>query len=142
LFSEAHEYERQVYGSMRQDPSMFRHIRAVDKGNVPTPHSLQDRNAEEWFDREIARLRQSVEDEAQGQAVHERGAAARPRRAFRWRVAIPGRRGIAPGASRLPWGPISLLRQTQRFVRRRRFEIALYGLGIGISVVVAWLIAH
>jgi hypothetical protein len=124
---------------------MFRHIRVVEKRNVPSPHSLQERNPEEWLDREIARLRESVEDQAQGRAAHERGAAARPRRAFRLHGAIRERRRIAPGASRLPRGPISLLRQTRQFVRGHRFEIGLCALGIAIGLVVAWLsasIAH
>lgn len=34
-----------------------------------------------------------------------------------------------------------ILRQARWFVRRRRFEIVLYGLCIAIAVVAAWLIS-
>lgn len=108
---------------------------------MPPPHSLQGSEAEDRLDREIALLRQLVEDEAQGQDLPEEGAHAhsalqRPRIFAKRRKRAPN--WIAHRAL-LPPMRLVVLRARQ-LVRRHGPAIAVYGFGTGVALAAVWLV--
>jgi hypothetical protein len=92
------------------------------------PPSHSPREVEEWLDREIASLRQLVEGEAP--APSRVSTASRPRPYDH----------IPPPALRPPSDLVVVLRRARRFVGKRRLDIVLFGLSIGLALVVVWLV--
>jgi hypothetical protein len=128
---------RRSYGSMGPD-RMIRPVRIFEKAVLQSSHSPQERNGEEWLDREIASLRESVEPDAEGQTSNNRTYARSPaRRLLRFGAtrAAAGHRAL-----RLPMHHGGPLRRLRRAVGRRRFEIATYGISIALAVAAGWLI--
>lgn len=109
---------------------------------MPPSHSLQGSEIEDRLDREIASLRQLVENEARGQNVDEEGAhvqsASRPRILALLLPGSPDR--IARRALLPPMRFVIVLRRSRRFVRRYGSAMILYGLSIGVTLAVVWLV--
>lgn len=111
---------------------------------MPPSHSLQESEVEDRLDREIASLRQLVEDEAHGEDVHEEGAHAQsaswPFRIFAtMRKHSPDR--IAHRPLLPPMRLVVVLRACQ-LVRRHSSAIVFYGLSFGVALAVGWLVAQ
>jgi hypothetical protein len=102
-------------------------------------HSLHESDLEDWVDKEIASLRQSVEGEAPPQKGPDHDAHAESARR-RLHVIHPLGKGagdpIASGVHRPPTARLLGLGQAWRFVRRRRFDIVFYGLCIALTIAV------
>jgi hypothetical protein len=108
---------------------------------MPPSHSLQGSEIEDRLDREIASLRQLVENEARGQNVDEEAhvqSASRPRILALLRPGSPDR--IAQRALLPPMRFVIVLRRSRRFVRRYGSVMILYGLSIGVTLAVVWLV--
>jgi hypothetical protein len=94
-----------------------------------------DHETDDWVDREIASLRQSIEGEAARQEAGHRPQAERWRRGIR--VARPLPRGVSHAVTsavrQLPKA-VLLLRQAAGVVRRRRFDIIFCGLCIAVTI--------
>jgi hypothetical protein len=109
---------------------------------MPPSHSFQGSEVEDRLDREIALLRQLVEDEANGQDLPEEGAHAQsaswPFRIFAtMRKHSPDRiahRGLLP-----PMRLVVVLRPCQ-LVRRHSSAIALYGFCTSVALAAVWLV--
>lgn len=95
---------------------------------------------EDWLDRDIAALRQSVEREAVRQKRPTFSHATAPPR----RLHVI-RQPDEPKRSRMDWlllPPglvVSSLVRVRGFVRRRRFDIVVYGLCVGVTIGVVLL---
>jgi hypothetical protein len=113
---------------------------APEKATIASSHSLSESGREDWIDREIASLRQSVEGEASRQKApdHDAHAESEPRRLH----IIRSGRTRDPIASRVLRSPTALLivlGRARRFVRRRRFAIVFYGLCVAFTIAVVLL---
>jgi hypothetical protein len=102
-------------------------MRVLTRTEAPRPGSLEASEAEDWLDEEIASLRELVDDEAGEQGAQEPSAPAdASRRALQRPRLLP-----MVGLRRMRW-----------FVRAHRFDIVLYALGLGITLlgvgVVLW----
>ena len=114
-------------------------MRVLEKTALRSSRSLQQ-GGEEWLDREIAALQQSVETDALGEQAHARGADARsPWRQLRFGATRGGAGRIAHRALRVPMRFNQLLRRLRRVVYTRRFEIVFYGSSAALAVAAAWL---
>jgi len=96
-------------------------------GTTSIPPSHSPREVEEWLDREIASLRQLVEGETLSPSRVSTASRPRP----------PDH--ISPRA-RPPSDLAVVLRRARRFVGKRRLDIVLFGLSIGLALVVVWLV--
>lgn len=129
--------------SIRRPVRVFiRPVRVLEKAALPSPHTLQQSDAEQWLDREITSLRQSVETHALGQQASVRGAdAGSPRLQLRrFGTTRAGAGWIAHRAVRVPMRFNRLLRQLRRVVYRRRFEIAFYAASVVLAFTAAWVL--
>jgi hypothetical protein len=115
---------------------MFRPLRVFDKTALRSSHSPQRSDDEEWLDREIASLRQSVETDAEGQRTRDSRTDARSPR--RRRLLRTGATRAAAGGRMHHHRP---LRRLLRAAGRRRFEIVLYGTSIALAVAAGWFIS-
>ena len=122
---------------------IFRLVRLFGKTVLQSSHSPHQSDVEEWLDREISSLWQSVETDAQLQQARDRRADARSprRRSLRFTATRAGARRIADRALRLPMHFARLLRRLRRVVDRRRFEIVFWGCAVALAVAVGWLVA-
>jgi hypothetical protein len=114
-------------------------VRLFGKTVLQSSHSPHQSDVEEWLDREISSLRQSLETDANLQQARDRRADARPprRRSLRFTATRAGARRIADRALRLPMHFARL----RRVVERRRFEIVFLGCSVALAVAVGWLVA-
>jgi hypothetical protein len=106
-------------------------------------HSLQGREVEDRLDREIASLRQLVENETHGEDVNEEAAHAKSASwAFRIFAAkrkpspdqIPDRTLLPPTRF------VVVLRRARRFVRVHGSAVAFYGFCVGLTLAGVWLV--
>jgi hypothetical protein len=118
-------------------------VRVFGKTVLQSSHTPQQSDVEEWLDRELSSLRQSVETDAGAQQAPNRSADARShrRRALRFGATRAKARWIAHRALRVPMHSGRLLRLLRRVVDRRRFEIVLYGCSVALAVAVGWLVS-
>jgi hypothetical protein len=113
---------------------------APEKATIASSHSLSESGREDWIDREIASLRQSVEGEASRQRAPDPDAHAESE--LRRLHTIRSGRTRDPIASRVLRPPTALLivlGRARRFVRRRRFAIVFYGLCVAFTIAVVLL---
>ena len=103
--------------------------------------SRPDYELDDWVDREIASLRQSIEGEAVRQQARYLGAHAQRSRRGTHLVRPVSRAAPEPVTSsvRLPPRGLLALRQACRFVRHRRFEIAFYGICVVITAALVFV---
>ena len=122
---------------------LIRPVRVLEKTALWSSRLLQQSDGEEWLDREIALLRQSVEADALGQEARDRGAEARsPWRQLRlFGGTRAGAGWIANRALRVPMRFNSLLRRLRWIVYTRRFEIVWYGSTVAVAVAAGWLVS-
>jgi hypothetical protein len=122
---------------------LIRPVRVLEKTALWSSRLLQQSDGEEWLDREIALLRQSVETEALSQEARDRGAEARsPWRQLRLFGATRAGAGwIASRALRVPMRFNCLLGRLLRIVYTRRFDIAWYGFALALAVAAGWLLS-
>jgi hypothetical protein len=118
-------------------------VRVFGKTVLQSSHTPQQSDVEEWLDRELSSLRQSVETGAEAQQARNRSVDARSprRRPLRFGATRAGPRWIAHRALRVPMHFGRLLRRLRRVVDRRRFEIVLYGCSVALAVAVGWLVS-
>jgi Flp pilus assembly protein TadB len=99
-------------------------VRVFGKTVLQSSHTPQQSDVEEWLDRELSALQQSVETGAEAQQARNRTADAR-----------------SPRRRPLPMHFGRLLRRLRQGVDRRRFEIVLYGCSVALAVAVGWLVS-
>jgi len=118
-------------------------VRVFGKTVLQSSHTPQRSDVEEWLDRELSSLRQSVETDAQAQQARDRRPDARSprRRPLRFGATPEGARWIAHRALRVPMHFGRLLRRLRRVVDRRLFEIVFYGCSVALAAAVGWLIS-
>jgi hypothetical protein len=121
---------------------MIRLVRVFEKTVLQSSHTPQHSDVEEWLDRELSSLRQSVETDAQAQQARNRGADARSprRRPLRFGATRAGAWWIAHRALRVPMHFGRLPRRLRRVVHRRRFDIVFYGCLVALAAAVGWLV--
>lgn len=110
---------------------------------MPPSHSLQESEVEDRLDREIASLRQLVENEAHGEDVHEEGAPAQPASwPFRIFAAMRKRSPdqIAHRTLLRTVRFVVVLGRARHLVRRHGFDIAFYAFCISATLAGAWLV--
>ena len=122
---------------------LIRPVRVLEKTALWSSRLLQQSDGEEWLDREIALLRQSVETEALSQEARDRDAEARsPWRQLRLFGATRAGAGwIASRALRVPMRFNCLLGRLLRIVYTRRFDIVWYGSALALAVAAGWLLS-
>jgi len=122
---------------------LIRPVRVLERTALRSSRSPHQSDGEEWLDREIALLRQSVETDALGQEARDRGAEARsPSRQLRLFGATRAGAGwIANRALRVPMRFNCLLRRLRWIVYTRRFEIVWYGSTVAVAVAAGWLVS-
>lgn len=112
---------------------------APNETAIASSHSLYENDLDDWVDREIASLRQSVEGEVPPQKGPDHDAHAVSARR-RLHVIRPLAKGagdpIASGVHQPRMALLLGLGQAWRFVRRRRFDIVFYGLCIAVTIAV------
>jgi hypothetical protein len=118
-------------------------VRVFGKTVLQSSHTPQQSDVEEWLDRELSALQQSVETGAEAQQARNRSADARSpkRRPLRFGATRAGVRSIAHRALRVPMHFGRLPRRLRRVVDRRRFEFVLYGCSVALAVAVGWLVS-
>ena len=122
---------------------LIRPVRVLDRTVLWSSRSLHQSDGEEWLDREIALLRQSVETDALCQEARDRGAETRsPWRQLRLFGATRAGAGwMANRALRVPMRFNCLLRRLRQIVYTRRFDIVMYGSALALAVAAGWLVS-
>jgi hypothetical protein len=102
-------------------------VRVFGKTVLQSSHTPQQSDVEEWLDRELLSLRQSVETGAEAQPARNRSADARSpwRRPLRFGATRARARWIANRALRVPMSFDCLLRRLRRIAYTRRFDIVM-----------------
>jgi hypothetical protein len=121
--------------------TLIRPVRVLERTALWSSRSLHQSDGEEWLDREIALLRQSVETDALGQKARDRGADARSswRQLRLFGATRAGAGWIASRALRVPMRFNRLLGRPRRIVYTRRFDIVMYGSTVALAVAAGWL---
>jgi hypothetical protein len=110
---------------------------------MPPSRSLRGSEVEDRLDREIASLRQFVENEAYGQDVHEEGAHAQP---ASWPVRIfaamrkPSPDRIAHRTLPPTMRSVVVLRRARHLVRRHGSDVVFYAFCISVTLAGVWLV--
>jgi hypothetical protein len=97
-----------------------------------------DHETDDWIDREIASLRQSIEREA----PRQKGRGLRAGRPPETRLIRPIPEAATDPVPSAVWRPpraVLALRRARRFVRRRRFEIVFYGLCLAATTALVFV---
>jgi hypothetical protein len=100
---------------------------------------------EDLVDRELAALRQTVEQRLGVEEAERRARVNREPSALARGLAALGRRAsswFAISASRLTRAFVRSPRRAQRFARARRTDLAIYGLCIVAAIVMGWLVGR
>ena len=110
---------------------------------MASPHVRHEADAEDSLDAAIALLRQSVERAEIRRKVPDHEDRARSSEPSFYGIDAPAwaaRDQTAHRPLRLPTGVLLLVGGFRRFVRRRRFDIVLWGFCIGITIAVTLIV--
>jgi hypothetical protein len=112
---------------------------APEKTTTASSQKLAETEREDWLDREIVALRQSVEGESSGRNAQVHAES----RAWEVNANRPLEMTLRPRVESLPLRrrrSLPVAARARRLVRRRRVDFVLYAVGIAVSIALALLV--